>query len=191
MSSTQSKPRWKRALWLAVKIYAGFCSLVLTAYLAFAIRSNFLRSPPAGSDEITLLSGYGSYMANEYPQRGDRFMNLASFLLLRSEAVPVLRADVLKYLGKPDFLKGSLDTGTLVFTYFPSGESNQWEVYAELKEGKLTDMGFNDASVNNHSAYRPYPGEPTPNQQWGANGRRPLSSETNQTPAAAASRRLP
>jgi hypothetical protein len=191
MSSTQSKPRWKRALWLAVKIYAGFCSLILTAYLAFVIWSDFLPSAPAGSDEITLLSGYGRYMATEYPKRGDRFMNLASFLLFRSKAVPVLREDVLKYLGKPDFLEGNLDTGTLVFTYYPSGETNQWEVYAELKEGKLTDVGFNGASVNDHSGYRPYPAEPAPNQQVGANGRQPFSSETNQTSSAAATRRSP
>jgi len=191
MSANESKPKWKRTLLLAFRIYAGFCTLLLTAYFALAIWSSFLAQTLPGSEEITLKSAYGSYMANEYPKRGDGFNALAGALGWRSKAVAVSRADVLKYLGKPDFVQGNADTVTLLYAYYPSGRTDQWEVYAFLKEGKLAQVGFNGAAANDHSGYRPYSGEAAPNQQGGANVRQPSSSETNRSPAAASTRRSP
>jgi hypothetical protein len=196
--AVESKPRWKHAFWLAFKIYAGFCTLIVTACLALIVWDNFgAQSPPRsespfGSEEITLMSAYGKYMASEYPRRGDYFNRMAQTLGWRSAAVPVFRSDVLKYLGKPDFMDGSLEKGTLIFTYYPSGATtNPWEVYAFLKEGKLAQIGFNDASVNNHSGYKPYPGESAPNEQGGAGGKQPVGSQTNRTSEGAVSRRPP
>src|SRR5258707_15513446 len=115
--SAEPKPKLKRAISLALKIYAGFCTVILTAYFALLLWSNFAASSSSGSDETTLVSAYGKYMASEYPKRGDCFSGLAQVLGWRSKAVPVSRADVLKYLGKPDFMQGDLDTGILVYSY--------------------------------------------------------------------------
>src|SRR5205823_1044299 len=140
--------KWKRGLMLALKLYAGICTLLLTAYFAFAVWSSFLSESPPGSEEITLAASYGRYMADEYPKRGDEFMQVASNLGWRSKAVPVLRADVLKYLGKPDFVQGNPDTGTLLYMYYPSGKTNQWEAYVFMSQGKLAEVGFNGVGVN-------------------------------------------
>lgn len=191
MSAIEFKPKWKRAFSLALKIYAGFCTLLLTAYFALLIWSNFMAEPPPGSEEITLAAAYGRYMADEYPKRGEEFMRVATSLGWRSKAVPVLRADVLKYLGKPDFVQGNPDTGKLLYIYYPSGETNQWEAYVFMSQGKVAGVGFNGAGVNDRSGYQPYPGETAPNQQGGANGRQPLRSDKSETPAAAAPRRSP
>jgi len=162
--SAQPKPKWKRAIWLTFKVYAGFCTVILTAYFALLLWSNFGAQSPPGSEEATLMSAYGKYMASEYPKRGDNFSGVAQVLEWRSKAVPVFRADVLKYLGKPDFMDGSADNGTLVFTYSRSEVTNRWEIFAFLKDGKLAQVGFSPESANDHSGYKPYPGEVAPNQ---------------------------
>jgi hypothetical protein len=191
MCAIEPKPKWKRALSLALRIYAGFCTLLLTAYFALLAWSNFVGEAPRGSEEITLVATYGRYMADEYPKRGDAFLTVATSLGWRSKAVPVLRADVLKYLGKPDFVQGTLDTGEFLYIYHPSGKTNQWEAYVSMSQGRLTEVGFNRAGVNDRSGYQPYPGEAAPNQQGGANGGQPFRSDTNRTSAAAASLRSP
>jgi hypothetical protein len=191
MSNTESKPKWKRGLSLALKIYAGLCTLLVTVYLGLAIWGNSSGGPPPGAEELSLTASYGRYMASEYPQRGDYFVSLAGTLGMRASAVPVTRADVLKYLGKPDLVQGSMDTGTLLYLYHPSGRTNQWEAYVWLTDGKLKQVGFNEAGVNDRSGFQPFSGGAAPNPQGGANGRQPFSSETNRTSAAAASRRSP
>jgi len=82
--TAESKPKWKRALSFVFKIYAGFCTAILTAYLALVVWSNFAAQSPPGSDEITLLSAYGKYMSSEYPKRGDNFFGVAQALEWRS-----------------------------------------------------------------------------------------------------------
>jgi hypothetical protein len=165
--------------------------LLLTAYLALVIWGNFVAKPPDGSDEVNLAASYGLYFAKEYPKRGDQFVYLASMLGLRSKAVAVLRADVLRYLGKPDFTRGTPDAGMLVYICYPSGGTDQCGVYANLKEGKLAEVGFNAVGVNDRSGFQPYLGEPAPNPQGGASGSQPFSSDTNRASAAATSGRSP
>ncbi len=187
--SPETEPKWKRALWLALKIYAGFCTIIVTAYLALLVWVNLASQSPPGSEEIILKSEYGNYMATEYPRRGDNFSGLAVALGSRAKAVPVLRADVLKYLGKPDFISGSPDNGTMIYTYHRSEVSNRWEIIAFLKDGKLAEVGFSPEDANDHSGYKPYQEEQTPNPQGGANERQLIDSGTNRTPAAGASAR--
>ncbi len=117
------------------------------------------------------MSAYGKYMATEYPKREDNFSVVAAVLGLRSKAVPVLRADVLKYLGKPDLISGSPDNGTRIFTCHRSEVSNRWEVIAFLKNGKLSEVGFNPEDANDHSGYNAYQEEQSPNLQGGANNK--------------------
>jgi len=149
---------------MAFKIYAGFCTLIVTVFFALFVWSNFTVQSLPGSEEMTLRSVYGRYKADEYPKRGDAFLQVATTLGLRSKAVPVLRAEVLKYLGQPDYLQGTLDAGELLYSYYPSGETDQWEAYVSMRQGKLMEVGFNSAGVNDRSGYQPYRGEATPNQ---------------------------
>lgn len=191
MPTIEAKPKWRRALWLALRIYAGFCTLIFTVYLAFAVWCGFFAETPPGSDENTLAASFGRYMASEYPKREDAFMDVAEILGLRCKAVPVLRTDVLKYLGRPDFTGGDGDASTLVYIFHPPGETNESEAYAILKAGRLTQVGFNGAGQNDRSMWQPYHGEPVPNHQGGASTAQPPSSETNRTSAAAGSRHSP
>jgi hypothetical protein len=74
-----------------------------------------------------------------------------------SKGASVPAADMLKYLGKPDLIKGTVEMGTLVYFYDYSGATNRWAVYAGLKDSKLADIVFNDATVNDHSGFQAYP----------------------------------
>jgi hypothetical protein len=59
---TESNPKWKRALWLALKIYAGLCTILITAYLAFVLWSiSFQKSSPE-IREAMVMSSYGAYL---------------------------------------------------------------------------------------------------------------------------------
>ncbi|PYJ87528.1 MAG: hypothetical protein DME22_01205 [Verrucomicrobia bacterium] len=156
MTEAKRNPKWKRALWLTLKIYAGLCTLLVTAYLTLVVWSTFFpESPVIG--ETMVMASYGEYVAKEYPKRGDYFERLATALSMYSKEASVPAADMLKYLGKPDLIAGTAETGTLVYLYEYPGATNRWAVYASLKDGKLTQIGFNDATVNNHSGYQAYP----------------------------------
>lgn len=102
------------------------------------------------------MAAYGAYVAKESPNRAGRFCSLAVCLGQYSKDASVPTVDLLKLLGKPDFIAGTTDTGTLVYIYEHPGAANKWAVYASLKDGKLTQVGINDATANDHSAYKPY-----------------------------------
>src|SRR5215471_15406338 len=81
--SVEGKPKWKRALLFALKVYVCFCTVIVTAYLALLIWfCSWQRSTEI--QESTLLSVYGRYMAKEYPARAEDFAGLAQVLGLRS-----------------------------------------------------------------------------------------------------------
>jgi hypothetical protein len=144
-------------MWLALRIYAGVCTLLVTAYLALALWSAFFAKSSPVMNETSVMSSYGEYVAKEYPKRGDYFWRLAMVLGVYSKATSVPATDILKYLGKPDLLTGTAETGTLVYLYEYSGATNRWAVYATLTNGKLTQVGFNDATVNDRSGFQAYP----------------------------------
>jgi len=156
LNEAKSKPKWKRALWLVLKIYTGLCTLLVTAYLILVLWSVFFPAP-SPSSKTWAMASYAEYVAKEYPKRADYFFRLAMALGLYSKEVPLPGADMFKYLGKPDLIAGTAETGTLVYLYDHPGVTNKWAVYACLKDGKLSQIRFNDATANNHSEYKAYP----------------------------------
>jgi hypothetical protein len=161
MSDSKSYPRWKRAFTLALKIYVGLCTMLVTAYLALVLwsicfpKSSLVKSSLVITETMVMAS-YGEYVAKEHPKRADYFWRLAMALERCSKQAPVPAADTLKYLGTPDLISGTTETGTLVYFYDHASPTNKWAMYASFKEGKLAGIAFNDATVNDHSKYQPY-----------------------------------
>ena len=73
------QPRWKRALSLSIKIYCGFCTVLLSNYLIAIIWTSFTATP-FDTDKFYVQTGYDSYMAKEYPKKGTYFQMLATTL---------------------------------------------------------------------------------------------------------------
>jgi hypothetical protein len=156
-TETKPYPKWKRASWLALRIYAGVCTLLVTAYLALVLWSTSFFKPSPVFRETEIMALYGQYVANESPKRGEHFWRLAMTLGQYSKEASVPSADVFKYLGKPDLITGTAETGSLAYLYEHPKATNRWAVFASLKDGKLTQIGFNDAIAIDPSAYQPYP----------------------------------
>lgn len=156
MTEAKSDGTSRRALRRAFRIYIGLCTLLVTVYLILFLWSILSGKASSGNGETMILASYGEYVAKEYPKRADYFSRLAGTLNVHCRKVSVRAADVLKYLGKPDLIEGTEDIGTVVYLYEHPGVTNKWALYAFLKEGKLAGMGLNDATVNDHSGYRPY-----------------------------------
>jgi|SRR5688572_30566370 len=154
MSETKSNPKWKRALRLVLGIYAGLCTLLVTAYLAFALWSNWFSKATSVSDEMMMMASLGDYMVKEFPNRGYRFLNVASYL--GNCAKGISAADMFKYLGTPDLIAGTTELGTLAYLYDQPGATNKWAVYASFDQGKLMRLVFNDSTAHDPSAYRAY-----------------------------------
>jgi hypothetical protein len=157
-TEAKSNRKWKAGLSLAFRIYAGLCTLLVTAYLALVLWSIFFvkLSPIPVNGEANLLASYGAYVANESLKREGHLWRLAIALGIYSNEASVQSADVFKYLGKPDFVSGTAETGSLAYLYEHPNATNRWAVFAVLKDGKLTQIGFNDASTIDHLAYQPY-----------------------------------
>ena|SRR2546426_4742789 len=156
-TEAKTNPKWKRVLSLTLKIYAGLCTLLITAYLALVLWSILFEKPSPVIGEANVMTAYGAYVANESPKRGEHFWRLAMTLGVYSKEASVLSADVFKYLGEPDLITGTAETGSLAYLYEHPKATNRWAVFASLKDGRLKQIGFNDASVIDHSAYQPYP----------------------------------
>ena len=156
-TEAKTNPKWKRALSLTLKIYAGLCALLVTAYLALVLWSILFVKPSTVIVEANVMASYGAYVANESPKRGEHFWRLATALGMYCKEAVVPSADVFKYLGKPDLIAGTAETGSLAYLYEHPKATNRWAVFASLKDGKLTQIGFNDASVIDHLTYQAYP----------------------------------
>ena len=101
------------------------------------------------------MASYGEYVAKEYPKRARFFCGFAGTLGMYAKDGSITANSLLKYLGNPDLIHGTMENGTLAY-FYDQGSTNRWVVYADLKEGKLARVGFNDATVNDHSSYREY-----------------------------------
>jgi hypothetical protein len=157
--TTEAKPipKWRRALSLALKIYASLCTFLVTAYLALVLWSIFFAKLSPAVNEANVMASYGAYVANESPKRADHFWRLAAALGMYSKEASVPSADVFKYLGTPDLIAGTAETGSLAYLYEHPKATNRWAVFAFLKDGKLVQIGFNDATMINPAAYHAYP----------------------------------
>src|SRR5262245_8019985 len=94
----KSIPRWRRALSLAWKIYAGLCTVLVSVYLILVLWSICFVKPSPVNREANLMASYGAYVAYESPNRKDHFWRLAMALGMYSEEVPIPSPDVFKYL---------------------------------------------------------------------------------------------
>jgi hypothetical protein len=145
MSATESKPKWKRGLSVTVKIYAGFCTLLVTAYFALLLWDNYFnqRDRLFRVGEIRFMADYGMYMAQEHPKRGDLFASMAMTLGMYAKETNVHTAELFSYMGKPDLIDGNTNTGTLAYIYDLSNRTDKWAVIASVKKGKVTQVGIN------------------------------------------------
>ncbi len=189
MTSDRSSPKWKRVLRAVFLVYAGLCTLLVTAYIGLILWGNI--APATPQSKAWLEARYAQYLAKEQPKRGDYFCSLAGMLGQYSEEAPVRTSDAFKYLGKPDLIQGTTNTGVLIYFFTPSYTTNRYAELVFLREGKLVRAGVSDGTTYDQSAFQPFPADSAPNPQGGANGRQSSSSDTNRTPAAAASRRSP
>ena len=144
-------------MWLALKIYAGLCTLLVTVYLVLIFWDSSRPQSSPVTNETSVLSSYGEYVVKEYPKRADLFQRLALVLGMYAKGASVPADDMVKYLGKPDLIDGTIEKGTMVYFYTRSGATNKWVAYASVQGGNLTQIGINDATVNNHSGFQPYP----------------------------------
>jgi hypothetical protein len=112
--------------------------------------------PSPEHSKTMVLASYGEYVVKEHPKRADYFARLAGTIGMHSKEGSIPAADLLKYMGNPDLIAGTLETGALVYFYDHPGATSRWAIYAGLKDGKLAHIGLNDATVNDHSAYQPY-----------------------------------
>jgi hypothetical protein len=207
MAEAQPTPRWKRRCSLAFRIYAALCTLLVTAYIALCLWAALFAKSTAratSNGQALFIASHKLYMANEYPKRGYCFHSMAGAFRSYVSESPVLEADLYRYFGKPDQWyvtnevvnrpgQSAVTNKIVAMAYlfdFP-GAANKWSATAILLEGKVADIAFNDSILNHPSGFQEYPTDPVPNKQGGANGRQPLSTETNRASAAAASRRSP
>lgn len=140
----------------ALKTYAAFCTLLITAYLLLILWSIWFPTPAAENSEASLKFSYDQYLAKESPKREDYFCNLAVALAMRTKQTPVPTADMFNYLGKPDLIAGTVETGTLAYLHTRSGITNRYAIYAFVSDGKLKKVGFGDAKdLSEFQAYAP------------------------------------
>jgi hypothetical protein len=130
--------------------------LLVTAYVGLVLWSILLPKSSQEDSMISLKSSYDQYVTKEYPKREKYFLGLAEALSRYTSDVPAPTADVLKYLGKPDLIDGTVEKGTLVYLYGRSGFTNRWVAYAFVTEGKLMQIGFAVAAGNDLSGFRAY-----------------------------------
>ena len=200
MSAAGSKPKCKRIFSLAVKIYAGLCTLLVSTCLAFWLWSLVSSGPGAKPDiKGVFLTSYGAYMATEYPQRGNRFRSMIETLRECVGETSISETDLFRYLGKPDefyatnAVDGAATNKIVLFAYSlqPPGAANREFAIALVADGKLEQVAIQRQGQKNAVGFQPFPGDSAPNPQGGANGRQPSGSESNRTSSAAASRRSP
>ncbi|TAK98393.1 MAG: hypothetical protein EPO07_12065 [Verrucomicrobia bacterium] len=139
-----------------MKVYAGLCTLLFTAYLGLVLW--WIISPKSPHEDLVMnfKSSYDRYMAKEFPKREKYFEGLAQYLGEYATAVPVPTADVLKYLGKPDLIDGTVEKGTFVYFYGRSGFTNRWVAYVTVIEGKLLQIGYGDLTEDGLPGFQPY-----------------------------------
>jgi hypothetical protein len=160
MSDTKKYPKWKRSLWLVFKVYCCLCALLVTVCLVlvgFEISSSQTSYSSHGYTENDVLTQYGTYMAKEYPKRGDNWCDLANVLGSYAQKTNVTKDDAIKYLGAPDLVTGKT-TNSLGFIYFlgPSGNSNVSIVSAHITNGSFRFIGYNSVTSNELSKLKPF-----------------------------------
>jgi hypothetical protein len=115
---------------------------------------------------------------------------------------PMPETELLRYLGRPDeyyltnVVREPKEAPTtnrvvlLAYLFDRADTTDNESVTAQASDGKVYQVTLYDYKQKG-LRFQPFPLDPAPNQQGGANGRQPFSSETNRAPAAAASRRSP
>ena len=207
MSEAQAASKWKRICWLLLRIYGAICALLVTACITLWLWSVLFPSralPQAGGSQAVFMSSYGAYMAAEYPQRGNRFRSMVEALCEYVAEKPMPENELFRYLGKPDQFyltnvivseqnRPSVTNRILLFAYVfdRPGTTNTGRVTVLESDGKVEQVTLAHYKPSEGPPFQPFPSDPAPNPQGGANGRQPFSSETNRTTPAAASRRSP
>jgi hypothetical protein len=156
-TEAKSNSKWKRALRLVLNIYAGLCTLLVTAYLAVVLWSIFILQPSPVISETNFMASYGAYVANESPNRAEHFWRLATALGMYSERGFRAISRRAQVSGQAGPNHGHSGDGFARLSLRTSQSHEQMAVFAFLKDGKLTEVGFNDASAIDRLAYQPYP----------------------------------
>jgi hypothetical protein len=204
MPEAKTTPKWKRICRLVLRVYAALCTLLVTVSIVWSVLFPGRTSPPGGGGQALFMTSYGAYMATEYPQRGNRFRSMVEALCEYVAERPMPENEFFRYLGRPDqfYLTNvivsesqhpSVTNRIVLFAYMfdHPGTTNRGTVTALAADGKVEQVTLYHYKPGEGPAFQPFPADPAPNPQGGANGRQPFGSDTNQTSAAAASRRSP
>ena len=84
------KPKWRRVVRVAFRIYAGFCTLLVTAYIVLILGAYCLSMRPTPTPgEMQFAMSYGNYMLKEHPKRADHFAGLGVAMAKYAKEVSV------------------------------------------------------------------------------------------------------
>ena len=73
---------------------------------------------------------------------------------------PVFVDELLGRCGHPDsYLRDDLDGSLMLAYFYDRNGTRDWVAYVDLVHGFVTEVGFNDATVNDHSSFEPWPFE--------------------------------
>ena len=131
-------------------------SILVLAALFLALQQIPKRPRPASSSLATLRQSnvYTQYQRLEGPAlRGFWFQETVTTLdHLKLNGEKISRKDVLQIMGVPDRVEPT--TGTFAYFYDRFAKKD-WVVYVDFDaSGKwVSSLGYNDSSVNNHSAW--------------------------------------
>lgn len=125
-------------------------------------------SEPSAPNAVARLSSieprlhdvWRSYVTTEGDShRGDQFAQVASaldYMRSRNPPVPVSELEVLSFLGLPDCGESRDKNAVYVYSYWRTETDSRWVAIVSIESGQLKTIGWNDASVNDFSAWRHY-----------------------------------
>ena len=123
-----------------------------------------VKTSSSAVEEAKFMLSYGSYMAKEHPKRGDLFGKMASSLADYSAKATISKAELLKYLGKPDLANRTNESEDLLYFYDRSDNADKWAELVSLRKGGVSRMGTSAAKAFANLGYKPYAEDQEPDR---------------------------
>ena len=150
----------KRRLFTILTLSLLLMLLLLAAVAVALWRTGGVFKAPSGTPKGSMDAASQRYRREEHPARAARFEELTLRMeRFRLSGGTLREQDVLKLLGPPDLHFVGADDSVL-FTYFYDRNGRRdWECQVFFRPpGEWVErIGWNDATVNDHSSMGPYP----------------------------------